>query len=280
MKKYFEDKRGVMFASSIAIVLLAVFLLTQTVNNIKAYDSIGEGQNPTNIISVTGTADVSAVPDVAEFSFTITGDGKTVADAQAKADPISKKAVDYLKSQGIADADINNGGYDAYPQYQNEQAACPMIPQAITNSAGVSGNIATPIYCPPTKTVISEYEVSQTITVKVRDVTKAGTILGGVGALGVSNISGLNLTIDNEDTLKNQASSQAIDKAEAQAKELAKELHVHLGKMTSFSENGNYPEPIMFAKAMGAASDASTAPTIPTGTNKITSTVSISYEIR
>ena len=278
MKNYFEDKKGVMFASSVAIVLLAVFLFTQIITNLKALDTIGEQPNPTNIITVSGTSDVSAPADTAEFSFTITGDGKTVADAQAKANPISKKALDYLKAQGIADADINNGGYNAYPQYGTQQVACP---QAQTMMAPANGTVASPIYCPPSQQVITGYEVSQTISVKVHDTSKAGPLLGGVGALGVSNISGLSFTIDKEDSLKNQARSQAIDKARAQAEELAKELHVHLGKITSFSDQGNYPAPVMYAKAMMAGgADSASAPSIPTGSNKITSTVSISYEIR
>ena len=136
MKNYFEDKKGVMFASSIAIVLLAIFLLTEIITNLKALDSIGEQPNPTNIITVSGTADVSAPADTAEFNFTITGDGKTVADAQAKADPISKKALDYLKSQGIADVDINNEGYNAYPQYGTSQVNCPLIQPMMAPASG------------------------------------------------------------------------------------------------------------------------------------------------
>ncbi len=279
MKNYFEDKKGVMFASSVAIVLLAVFLFTQIITNLKSLDTIGETPNPTNIITVSGTADVSAPADTAEFSFTIIGDGKTVADAQAKANPISKKALDYLKAQGIADADVNNGGYNAYPQYGTTQVACPQVQTMMAPANGGSA-IAYPV-CPPSQQVITGYEVSQTISVKVHDTSKAGTLLGGVGALGVSNISGLSFTIDKEDSLKNQARSQAIDKARAQAEELAKELHVSLGKITSFSEQGNYPGPIMYAKNMMAgAADSASAPSIPTGSNKITSTVSISYEIR
>jgi len=58
---------------------------------------------------------------------------------------------------------------------------------------------------------------------------------------------------------------------------------VRLGKVTSFSDNGNnYPVP-MYDKAMIAGAAPTAAPTpavVPTGTNTITSDVTITYEIK
>jgi len=267
MKEYFSDKKGVMLVSSIAIGILGIFLIVQIVLGIKTYGTIGEVDNPQNVITVTGTSDVSAAPDEATFSFTVTKDASTVAAAQSAADPIVSKAVAYLKSQGIADKDIQTNGYDANPTYQYAAVPCPL---------------GAAIACPPGNQTISGYEVSQTVNVTVHDITKAGAILSGVGATGVSNISSLTLTISNEDALKDQARSQAIDQARTQAEELAKELHVHLGPITSYSEsNGGYPQPIyMTSKAVGVDAVAPAAATIPTGQNKITSNVTISYELR
>ncbi len=83
--------------------------------------------------------------------------------------------------------------------------------------------------------------------------------------------------------LKDQARAKAIVNAREKAEVLAKQLGVNLGNVVSFSENsGGYP--MMYAaKAMDMAVGASMperAPELPKGENKITSNVTITYEIR
>jgi uncharacterized protein YggE len=141
------------------------------------------------------------------------------------------------------------------------------------------------VYCPGGKQTLRGYQVSQTLTVKVRDTDKAGDILSGVGSLGASQVSGLSFTIDDQDALEAQARGKAIDDARAKAEALAKQLHVSLVRVVGFSESGNYPMPYAYNARAGMAMDAVTlesksAPALPVGENKITSSVSISYEIR
>ena len=76
--------------------------------------------------------------------------------------------------------------------------------------------------------------------------------------------------------------ADAITKAKAQAKQLAKDLGVSLGKIVNFSESsGNYPVP-MYAYGMGGAADSTKAvsPNLPTGENTYNASVSVTYEIR
>ena len=75
---------------------------------------------------------------------------------------------------------------------------------------------------------------------------------------------------------------EEMGKFTAAIKKLSKDLGVHLIRIVSFSENGNYPMPL-FAKGMMADSvtvSSAPAPELPTGENKITSNVTITYEIR
>lgn len=254
-------------ASVAALGVLALFLLVATFGTLKYMRFIGSGVAATNTISVEGHGEVTAVPDIATFSVTVREKAKDVSAAQTTATSKSNSIVAYLKEQGIADKDIQTTSYNVYPQYDYVQAAC-------------SGGI-----CPPGRQVLSGYEVSQTITVKVRDTKKAGEILAGVGSRGASEVSGLSFAIDKEDDLKMQARQKAIDSAEEKAKALARQLHVELVRIVGFSENGAVPPPYAYARgdAMGVVvTESKTAPTpeLPTGENKITSNVSITYEIR
>lgn len=250
-----------------ALGMLALFLLVATAGDIRGFRYIGAGIAPANTISVSGEAEVFAVPDTAVFSYTVSETAKDVASAQTIATKKSNAIIDYLKSQGIAEIDIKTIDYNVNPKYEYTAQACPL-----------NGG-----YCPPGKQTIVGYEVSQTVSVKVHDTSKAGELLSGVGSRGVSDVSGLTFAIADEDALKASARDKAIAEAKAKAEVLAKSLGVSLVRVVGFDENtGGGPVP-MNARIETMAADKGLAvpvPNIPVGQNKITSNVNVTYEIR
>ncbi len=263
------------------IILLAVFIGVKSINALKESRFIGSGTIASNIISVTGTGEVLAIPDTGTFSFSVVETGKTVGEAQDKASKKINASIDALKSLGIDEKDIKTTGYNSYPKYDYRQSVCPMIPMD-AGAAGVTVSPTSPYYCPPNKQVLIGYEVSQSITVKIRKTEDAGAIVTKVGSLGVSNISGLDFVIDDIDTVQAEARDMAIQDAKAKAKVLAKSLGVRLVKIVNFEE-GNRGGPIYYATSMeGKAMDTTPAPVppqTPVGQDKIVSNVTITYEI-
>jgi uncharacterized protein YggE len=252
-------------AAAIALGMLALFLLILAVSSLKEYRFIGSGVTATNTISVNGTGDVFAVPDTATFSYSVMANAIDVTTAQTQVNTKGNAIMDYLKSQGIEDKDIQTTDYSVNPHYD------------------YGGSVCTSGYCAPGRQTQNGYDVSETVTVKVRDTKKAGDILSGIGSKGATNLSGLSFTVDDETAIQDQARAKAIDDAHTKADELAKELGVTLVRVVGFSENGNGP--IYYAKSMafdaaGTAQAAAPAPEIATGQNKITSDVSVTYEIR
>ena len=253
---------------SVALGLLALFLLAATLYAFQSMRFIGSGVSATNTITVSGEGEIFAVPDIATFSVTIEERADTVEAAQETATEKSNDIIAYLKEQGIDEKDIRTADYSAYPRYEYSERIC-----------------ASNMYCPPGDQVLAGYTVSQTLSVKVRDTDKAGGVLSGVGSRGASQVSGLSFTIDDEDELNLEVRGMAIDDARTKAAELAKQLNVRLIRVVGFSENGSYP-PMPYAYGMGGdvavRSEAALkiAPDIPTGENKIISSVTITYEIR
>ena len=251
-----------------ALGFLALFLLVLTFSSLKEYHFIGSGVTATNTITVSGDGEVFAVPDTAEFSVTIQEEGKQVKDAQDIATKKTNDIIAYLKQQGVDEKDIKTADYSVYPQYDYVQ-----------DTACRSG------YCQPGKQVLRGFQVSQTLSVKVRDTEKAGDLLSGVGSLGASSVSGLSFTIDDQDALEAEARDEAITKARDKANELAKQLGVSIVRVVGFSEDGSYP-PTPYAYGRGgvamdmAQESKAVAPELPAGQNKITSNVSVTYEIR
>lgn len=252
-----------------ALGVLAVFLAVAAIGELKGLRFIGTGVPATNTITVSGKGEVFAVPDIATFSVSVQEEAKEVKNAQEAATSKVNAIIAYLKSAGVEEKDIKTADYSVYPQYDYIQAAC---------REGV---------CPPGRQQLRGYQVSQTISVKVRNTDKAGELLSGVGSRGASQVSGLSFTIDDEEALKAQARGMAIDDAQAKAKELAKQLGVKIVRVTGFYEN-DYGYPVPYAYGMGGADMAvmrseaapKAAPELPAGENKIVSNISVTYEIR
>jgi hypothetical protein len=230
-----------------------------------------------NTITVTGSGEGFAVPDIATFWFTLRAEGDNVAVAQEQVTRQSKDVISALRQEGIEEKDIQTTGYNAYPRYEWQQKTivCPLGSD-----------------CPPgdRERILVGYEVSQNVRVKVRDITISGEILGTLGGLNVDNINGPSLEIDDEDSIQAEAREEAIADAKSKAKALASQLDVRLGKVVSFQEGGGYGGygGMMVAETMAMRADfddaveESAMPTlnIPVGENEIRSNVTITYRIK
>lgn len=220
--------------------------------------------------SVSGDGKVVAVPDVAEFSFSvITQGGKDLGALQKENTTKVNKVIEFVKSSGVAAKDIKTQNYSVEPRYTNYSCKPVIIAYPVDSS------------CPPPD--ITGYTINQYVSVKVRDFTKTGELLSGVVTNGANSVSQLFFTIDDPTILKNQARAEAIAKAQAQAKATARAAGFKLGRLLSIDEG--YGGQVYYAKTMmadgrGGASEAAPAPVIEPGSQDITVTVNLRYEIR
>lgn len=249
------------------LLLVAALLATKIVTELKEYKFIGGGVPSSNVITVNGEGEVFAVPDVATFTFSVIEERPNAKVAQDIAAEKINSMLSYLGESDIEEKDIKTVSYNVFPRYDYKREIC------------------TQFSCPPGEQVLRGFEVNQTIQVKVRDIDEAGAILAGVGERGVSSVSGLNFTIDDEEELQREARQEAIEDAQSKAKELAKDLGVRIIRVVNFSEFGGPPKYARFdfaiaESAFGVGGDDALTPEIPVGENKIVSNVSITYEIR
>jgi uncharacterized protein YggE len=248
----------------VTVVVLAVFLAVEVIGGIMQWRYIGAGIAAANTITVNGHGEAVGVPDIATFTFSVVSDKATVADAQADATTKANATTAYLTSQGISKNDIQTSNYSIQPQYSYNSPVC-------TNG-----------FCPPSNQTLTGYEVSQTTTVKIRDTSKAGTVLAGIGSTGATEVSGLTFTFDDPTSVQTDARNKAIADAKTKADALAKQLGVSLVRVTAFNENagGSMPQPVVYNMATAGSAKAAVAPTISVGQNNVTDDVSITYEIR
>lgn len=267
-----QSKKRIFKVLFVFIIILSVYFAVKILGELKETSMLGGSPTPA-IISFSGHGEVTAMPDIANVYFTINKEAKTVKEAQTKVAEIEKKALDFLKTKNVEDKDIKTENASFYPKYDYVRKLCPQT--------GAEGAVS-PAYDCGGKQVLSGYEASESITVKIRNTDDAGAVMQGLGSTGVSNLSGPNFSIDDEDALKAEARKKAIDDAKAKAKVLAKDLGVRLGKITNFNEGGGYPVPMMYKTVgMGGDAEISSAPAqLPKGENIISSDVIITYEIK
>lgn len=267
MVRAFKGGEWMRATATAALGVLALFLLVATFAGLKYLKYIGSGVAATNTITVSGEAEVFAVPDTAVFSVTVRETAREVKTAQDAATKEGNDIVSYLKEKGVEEKDIKTTEYSVYPQYEWIAPGCD--------------NRIVP--CPGSKQTLTGFQVSQTLTVKVRDTQEAGDLLEGVGSRGASEVSGLSFTIDDEDALKAEARDEAIQKAKEKAEVLADSLGVKLVRVVGFYENDGptaYPYGMGGAERSVAQDAKLAAPVVPTGENKIVSSVSVTYEVR
>jgi len=206
-------------------------------------------------IWVNGEGKVSAVPDVAVLSLGVVAQASTVAQAQTQASSSMNAVVSALKSGGVADKDIKTQVFNIQQltQYDNK-----------TQQQTITG-----------------YSVTNTVTVKVRNVANAGTIIDAVAKAGGDNtrINSISLTVDDPTPYETSARQLAMADAKAKAKQMADLAGVKLGAPTYINESGGFvPLPATVTNS-GSATPAFAPTPVSPGTTDITVDVQINYNI-
>ena len=212
-------------------------------------------------VSVTAEGKTTAIPDIAEVSVSVVSQGQ---DPQAITADNTKKmnaVLDFVASKNIATSDVETSGYDLQPNYN-----------VSTNSNGItnSGN------------TIVGYTLTQTATIKIRDLSNVSGVLAGLAPLGVNQIGGVSFTFDDTNTYLAIARADAIAQARTKALQMAQDAGTQLGAVINISENGITPLPRYYSATAASAgvSSAPVAPTIDPGSQDITDDVTITYALR
>jgi uncharacterized protein YggE len=210
-------------------------------------------------IWVNGEGKVPAVPDVANLSLGITAKADTVAQAQSQASEAMNKVMKALTDNGVASKDIKTQQFNISKvtrwDDKNQQE------------------------------VVLGYQVTNTVTAKVRDIPKTGTVIDAVAVAGgdLTRIDSISFSIDNPTPYQQQAREKAMADAKSKAEQMAKLAGVSLGKPTYISESSYIPGPIYRAdlvKAEGAPVPAPAPTPISAGEQQVTVTVQIVYNIK
>lgn len=258
LKKYLDWSKAVLMVSLALASLWYVRIYSRSVepSNFRSFSVSGEGK-------------AVAIPDVAEFSFSVlTQGGKNLGVLQRENTVKVNRAIGVAKAAGVEDKDVKTTEYTVEPRYQYFNCS--------------SGLLDSGKPCPPPEIV--GYIVRQTVAVKVRDFSKVGDLLRDVVESGANTVSQLNFTLDDQTEVQNQARAEAIQKAREKAASIVKAGGFRLGRLLSIEEGGG-PVPVFYktlsTEAFGRGGDfPAPAPAIEPGSQETQVVVTLRYEIK
>ncbi|HEC94295.1 MAG TPA: DUF541 domain-containing protein [Candidatus Kaiserbacteria bacterium] len=255
-KNEFFKNRAIIILTSITLIVLAIFIVVQTIGTLQGM--FMPTNAPANTITVSGKGTATSTPNTVTLSYGVSATAPTVAIAQTKTTKNGNVALAFLKKENITGTDIKTTSYTILPNYENIICAKGIA----CNSRKQNG-----------------YKVSQRVSVKVTDIKKIGVLLQGLGQTGVTNLYAGSAYVANPTIYKNLARTRAIAQAKKDAVKLSQELGVHLGRLVRFSQFSNQPRPIYARAESVSISSASKIPSYPTGNSTYTSNVTLIYAI-
>jgi hypothetical protein len=246
-----------------AITFGVVVVALAAIAYVHAFGKMTPPSYRTFTVSAEGKA--VAVPDVAQFTFSVITEGADLAKLQKDNTDKTNKVSAFIKDKGIDDKDVSTIDYQVTPRYQYYPCT------------GIG---------PCRQPSIDGYTVTQTTRVKVRDFSKTGDLLSGVVAQGANSVSQLSFTQDDPEKALNEARADAVAKARSQAEMIAAAGEFGVGDLVSVSENGTGgPMPYYgyggdMKMTFDSAQAAPAAPTIQPGSQDVTVSLMLTYEIR
>lgn len=205
-------------------------------------------------VSATGSAEVA--PDMAIFTVGVLRQADTAREALDANNAAMAEVLAAMVEFGIAERDLQTSQFNIAPRYQARRDNQPNAQPLIVG-----------------------YDVSNQLTVRIRDLDILGAVLDRAVTLGVNTGGGIGFTNAEPDAVLETARVEAMKAAIKKARVLTDAANVSLGRIVEISEHSNVPGPMMMARGnMAFAQDASVP--MAAGENSYSVTVNVVFEIQ
>lgn len=239
--------------------LFAAVAISSVTQGIAQEHKHGESMEKSTIV-VTGRAELNVKPDIAIVNVGVLANASTAAQALAENSVKMNSLFETLKTQGVEDKDIRTSNLSVQPQYSQPQP-------------GMRGEFVPKIV---------GYNVTNTVTVKVRKINSLGGMLDLLIQNGANQVHGISFDVDQTEKLLDDARSQAVKDARRRAELYCEAESVKPGRIIHIQESGTSiptPQPMMgFAMRAMSADRAMSAP-IAGGETELTVRVQVVFEL-
>lgn len=193
-------------------------------------------------LTVVGTGEVAAVPDVAEWSFGVQARASTPSRALSSSSATIRRVVAALRAAGVARSDVQTRDASLYPGMNRRNE--------------VTGYVAT-----------------SRVQAVVRDLRRAGAAIEGAVEAGATDVFGPSLSASNRQELLRRALDEAFAEAKAKAERLAATVGVTLGRPVAVVEQGGFEQGGAVYEAARAALE------VEPGEQEIVGTLTVTFAV-
>jgi len=200
--------KQIILVSSMAIALIIAFAAGSMLQPTGIAQTSSTTDNVQRTISLSGTGIVTTSPDALTATIGVTSLELSLAEALADNNQKMTAIIDLLKSLGIADEDIQTSNFNVSVERENFNGP------------------------------ITGYRVSNAVSVLIRDLDAAGSILDQAVGAGANEIYGIGFTVSERGELESQARAAAVADALSKAQELVDAAGVQLGEVLTINAFG------------------------------------------
>lgn len=168
-------------------------------------------------ITVQGHGEVRVAPDMAVVSIGVASQAETARDALSANTEAMTRIMASLKASGVADKDIQTSNFSVQPRYDYSNNAQPRL---------------------------TGYDVSNMVTVAVRQLASLGAVLDQVVSAGSNQINSIMFDVAKPDAALDEARKLAAADAARKAGLYAKSMAFELGEVLSLSEATDIRPPV------------------------------------
>ena len=253
-------------AAVLVIALAAVFFVGRSLGDDGGSGDDGGNATARTVASSTetygivtgGEASVTGIPDQLTFSASVTNT-RDSNDAAIRATNADVRAINNAaRNQGVASHDIQTQGLSVRPKYE------------YLRSGG---------------TRLVGYTATQSIKYKVRNLENGGKVIGAVATAAGNDarVSGIALSISNQDDLVAQARAAAVKKSKAAAVALAEAAGSKVGRLEYVEEvvpqQNVYAQSAELAGLYRGGLDSAAAVPIRPGKKQVSVTVKVRWSL-
>lgn len=194
----------------------------------------------------SGFGSVTVKPDTASIYVSTVATAGTSADALDAASKKMTKVQTRLKELGVAAEDLATSNSSTYQDFDTKK-----------------------------------WRAELSLSVKVRDIDQAGTLLSEANAAGADGVSGPSFSVEDTRAAYATAVRKAIEDARSKAEAAAAQMGVKVGGVVSVDDSSGGVSPPIFAQAGAeaakASADASAPVPIEPGTQEVGATVTVVF---
>jgi len=202
-------------------------------------------------LDISATGQVDRAPDMATIGAGVVTQSGSAGGAMSANAQRMTATIAALKKAGVADRDIQTAALSLQPQYRYGDNQPP---------------------------VLTGYQASNRVSVRLRDVQKAGAVIDALVAAGANQVDGPSFGLDKPEAALDEARGQAIATARARADLYARAAGLRVKRILSISETDGAP-PVARPMAMVAMAKRDSTP-IAAGEQTLAVTLTVSFELQ